>query len=115
MGKLRPPYIGWSAPQGVSEISSRYHSVQQKMQTNLFQQEESLLALKTKHLGVVLVSGMARFWTQSKAQFPWCAGAILGWVCFLLRLSVASGLWHLQPLPPGSTQQKRARSIQVKS
>lgn len=89
MGKLRPPYIGWSALQGVREISSCYHSVRQKMQTNLFQQEESLLAPKTKHLGVVLVSGMARFWTQSKAQFPWCVGTIHGWVCFLLRLWVA--------------------------
>lgn len=35
-----------------------------KCKPNLFQQEESLLASQTKHRSVVLVSGMARFWTQ---------------------------------------------------
>lgn len=82
------------------------------MQIKLFfQQEENVLALKTKHWGIVLVSSMAGFWTQfNDTQFLWCLSTIFSCDCFLLRLQVTRGLRHLQPHPPGWTQRKRTRA-----
>lgn len=77
------------------------------MQIKLFfQQEENVLALKTKHWGIVLVSSMAGFWTQfNDTQFLWCLSTIFSCDCFLLRLQVTRGLRHLQPHPPEEKNQ----------
>lgn len=84
-----------------------------KCKPNFFQQEENVLALKTKHWGLMLVSSMAGFWTQfNDTQFVWCLSTIFSCDRFLLRLLVARGLRHLQPHPPGRTQRKRARRFQ---
>lgn len=83
---------------------------------SLFQQERNSLAPKTKHLSIVLVSGMARFWTQFKeihfSLVPWSNLQL-----YLLHSQVPGGKLAAatQPHLPSSTQQKRAAELPGKS